>query len=128
MDADKTLKKLYFERAARRLVIDAPVEYLKLLAGQDYDTAPNGEYDFIQVFATAQADLEAILSGIAKYSHCDGYFWICYPKGTGNIPSDIKRDTVWQAFQMISMRPVTQVAIDDNWSALRGRPGDMVGK
>ena len=44
------------------------------------------------------------------------------------IKSDIKRDKVWNAFAIANLIPVTQVAIDETWSAMRGRPGEAVGK
>jgi len=64
-------------------------------------------------------------SDAGKY---DCLFWICYPKGGGKIRSDLKRDNIWNAFSIVNLRPVTQVAIDDTWSAMRGRPSELVGK
>ena len=62
---------------------------------------------------------------VGKY---DCLFWACYPKGGGQIKSDIKRDTVWKAFDLIGLQAVSQIAIDETWSALRARPAEMVGK
>jgi hypothetical protein len=45
--------------------------------------------------------------------------WVAYPKGNR---TDINRDTVWPVLAEHGMRPITQVAIDDVWSALRFRP------
>jgi hypothetical protein len=64
------------------------------------------------------------VSQAGKY---DCVFWASYPKGTGKIKSDIKRETVWKAFELIGQEAVTQVAIDDTWSVLRARPYDKVG-
>jgi hypothetical protein len=46
-------------------------------------------------------------------------FWVAYPKGNR---SDINRDTLWPILGEHDMRPVTQVAIDDVWSAMQFRP------
>jgi len=46
-------------------------------------------------------------------------FWVAYPKGDS---SDINRDTLWQIIADFGMRPNSQVAIDQRWSALRFRP------
>jgi hypothetical protein len=45
--------------------------------------------------------------------------WFAYPKGGR---ADINRDTLWPLVATHGLRPITQVAIDDTWSALRFRP------
>ena len=37
-------------------------------------------------------------------------------------PPDINRDSAWPILAEYGMRPISQVAIDDVWSALRFRP------
>jgi len=110
--------------------VNAPSEYLALLEGSSFDTEQKGEglYDFVQVFAIQQAELETLIKSVGKAGKFDCVFWACYPKGTGKIKSDIKRETVWTAFDLIELQAVSQVAIDETWSALRGRPSTMVGK
>ncbi len=43
---------------------------------------------------------------------------MAYPKGNR---TDINRDTLWPILGEHDMRPVTQVAIDDIWSAMQFR-------
>ena len=45
--------------------------------------------------------------------------WICYPKGN---KADVNRDTLWPILSEYGFRPISQVAVDDIWSALRFRP------
>lgn len=50
--------------------------------------------------------------------------WVAYRKGNR---SDVNRDTLWPILTEHGMRPTGQVAIDDEWSALRFRalrPGE----
>jgi hypothetical protein len=54
--------------------------------------------------------------------------WICYPQKTSAIASDVNRDIAWAPLAEAGYRPVTQVAIDDTWSALRFRPQSEVGR
>jgi hypothetical protein len=61
-----------------------------------------------EVFATHKDDLTA-----------PNAVWVPYPKGNR---TDVNRDTLWPILGDYGMRPVTQVAIDDVWSALRFRP------
>jgi hypothetical protein len=44
--------------------------------------------------------------------------WIAYPKGN---KADINRDSLWKIVAEYGMRPNSQIALDDTWSALRFR-------
>ncbi len=46
-------------------------------------------------------------------------FWVAYPKGNR---ADINRDSLWPLLAEHGFRPVSQVALDETWSALRFRP------
>jgi hypothetical protein len=51
-------------------------------------------------------------------------FWVAYPKAN---KADINRDTLWPILAERGMRPISQVAVDETWSALRFRdlkPGE----
>lgn len=132
MKAPDAITKLKLDKSSSSLIINAPKEYLDTLEGLSYDTKPDsskeGNYDFVQIFATSQSELEDLVKQYGKTGKYDCLFWACYPKGTGSIKSDIKRDTVWIAFELIGLRPVSQIAIDETWSALRARPSEKVGK
>jgi hypothetical protein len=54
--------------------------------------------------------------------------WFAYPKKTGAIRTDITRDHGWTPLAEAGLIPVTQVAIDDTWSALRFRYRDEVAR
>ena len=126
MSGDAVLKKLYFHKATNALIINAPEEYTALTGDIPHDAKPvakkKGTYDFVQVFATKQSELEKLLKANAAYGKHDCIFWACYPKGTGSIKSDIKRETVWTAFALVGLDTVSSVSIDDTWTALRARP------
>jgi hypothetical protein len=132
MDATDIFKKLRLDKSSHLLIENAPAEYLLFLEGTSYDSVykkeKEGSYDFVQIFATQQADLEKRCLELGKAGKYDGLFWACYPKGTGKIKSDIKRDTVWKALELIGLQAVTQISIDETWSALRARPAERVGK
>jgi hypothetical protein len=77
------------------------------------------EADTALLFATSAATLEAALADHASELDSPGVLWIAYPKAGR---SDLKRDTLWPMLRPYGMRPISQVAIDDIWSALRFRP------
>ena len=126
------LKKLRVETLSGILIMNAPEEYLKLFPTREYDTVyqpeNKGKYNFVQVFGTGKAELENLLLQVKEAGKYDCLFWACYPKGGGRIKSDLKRDLVWVCLELIGLRPVTQIALNETWSALRGRPHAEVGK
>jgi hypothetical protein len=80
------------------------------------------------LFVTNSAEFHTLIPGaLARLKH-DALCWIAYPKKTGKIKSDLSRDSLWELMKGSGLRPVTQIAIDDTWSALRFRPEEMVKK
>ena len=71
------------------------------------------------VFAPDAAALRSILTANAGELTRPDVFWVAYPKANR---ADINRDTLWPILGEYGMRPITQVAVDDVWSALRFRP------
>jgi len=130
MDKEAILKKLKFSNSEYNLIVNAPEEYLSILEGAEFDTTPvesmMGKYDFVQVFASSQAEMETLVKSVAKAGKHDCLFWACYPKNTGKQKYDLNRNTVWEALGLAGLRPVTQIAIDETWSALRGRDPELV--
>jgi hypothetical protein len=129
---NEVLKKLRFDDSKKMLIINAPKSFEELITELKFDREPSGSdkgmYEYVQIFAITQFELDNTLKSTAKYCKYDCLFWACYPKGGGKIKSDIKRDTLWKALELVGMRPVTQIAIDETWSAMRARPIEMVGK
>lgn len=125
------IKKLRLDTQGKTLLVNIPDSLLPIFDGISYDTKPLkknvGTYDYVHVFADNQKQLEELVTSVGQVGKYDCVFWASYPKGTGKIKSDIKRETVWKAFDLIGQEAVTQVAIDDTWSALRARPYDKVG-
>ncbi len=119
------------DNAALALIVNAPESVEKLLKDNIYDPKPGkkkGHYEYVQLFASSQKELENQLEKLVPLGKHDCIFWACYPKGTGTIKCDIKRDSVWAAFNKVGLDSVTAVSIDDTWSALRARPIEMIGK
>jgi hypothetical protein len=112
--------------------VNAPAEYIQLMSSLPFDIIPDGsksgKYDFIQVFGSNKTELAQLVRKTFTIGKYDCLFWICYPKGSGKIKSDINRNAVWEIAIQVGMKCVSQVAIDETWSALRCRPAEMVGK
>lgn len=51
-----------------------------------------------------------------------GLLWLCYPKGTAKIKTDLNRDVLRETVAARhGLEGVSLVAIDDTWSAMRFR-------
>jgi hypothetical protein len=71
------------------------------------------------VFADDAASLRELLATHQERLARPEILWVAYPKGNR---TDINLDTLWPILGELGMRPVTQVSIDQVWSALRFRP------
>jgi hypothetical protein len=73
----------------------------------------------VLVFARDARSLRAILAAHGDRLTGTSFLWVVYPKANR---TDINRDTLWPIVAELGVRPITQVSIDDTWSALRFRP------
>ena len=84
-----------------------------------------GEATAAVMFADSASDLRQLLGEHADEElAAPAAFWVAYPKAN---KADINRDTLWPILAERGMRPISQVAIDETWSALRFRalkPGE----
>ncbi|MEO8125736.1 MAG: hypothetical protein ABJF23_08845 [Bryobacteraceae bacterium] len=123
-------KKLGIKPGMRALIVGSPPGYLDRIAplpeGVVVSSKVRGTHDFVQLFAVRKADI--LKSGPVLLTHAaaGGLVWITYPKKTSGVASDLSREEVWDAMSGTGWRPVTQIAIDEVWSALRFRPVEDV--
>jgi hypothetical protein len=126
MSVNQIIKKLGLKPGMRALVVAAPDGYAQRLTplpeGVEIATKPAGTYGFIQFFATRMAEIETSAPGLVQRAAPGAVFWITYPKKTSGMNSDLSRDILAAAMTNKGWRPVSIVALDDVWSALRFRP------
>ena len=82
---------------------------------------------FALAFVMQQSELNRLSRILADGSEGDALLWFAYPKGTSKRYScDFNRDTGWQVIRKAGFDSVRQVAIDEDWSALRFRRAEYV--
>ncbi|MFW6370991.1 MAG: hypothetical protein ACOC10_07295 [Bacteroidota bacterium] len=125
---DPVFKKLNYKGQSKVWVLNAPASFipaLDTLAGEVEvmrHPVPEDKADFAIVFAAMKAELEELIKQVVPALEKDAVFWVCYPKGTSKkYRCDFNRDTGWELLGEYDMEPVRQVAIDEDWSALRFR-------
>ena len=123
------LKKLQLKDQNPLLIMNAPAEYKLVLASVSvhYDLTPKQKYSFIQLFVRSKVEIEHDAEQVIYALDGDGMLWVAYPKKSSKkYTSDISRDSGWEIFGKHSFEPVRQIAIDEDWSALRFRNVDYI--
>ena len=128
------IKKLGIKPKQRILILNAPDGYSEqigtlLPADVEFFTtpAPGENYDVVLQFVGNKAEVEKDSPVAIELVKPGGLLWVSYPKQSSKVPTDINRDILWKIFPNSEWRPVTQVSIDEVWSALRFRPKSEVG-
>jgi len=124
----ETFKKLNFKSQTPILVLGAPATFDAELAAMNKETEIHAQpkkgvtYRFALAFGEKGADIEKAAAAVTKVLEGDAVCWFAYPKGTSKkFESDVNRDDMWELLSRFGVRPVRQIAIDDDWSALRFR-------
>ena len=117
----EVLKKLRFKDGLAT-VLNAPVGY-DFGIGDGMDR----EYDFILLFVHNGEEADQWLPKVTPLLKDDAVFWISYPKQSAKMKTDLNRDLLAaRVREQTPYRVVSNVAIDDKWSALRFRHEDKV--
>jgi hypothetical protein len=78
--------------------------------------------EFALAFVITNAQLAAAADAILPKAHGDAVVWFAYPKGTSKrYKCEFNRDSGWAPMGAAGFEGVRQVAIDEDWSALRFR-------
>ncbi|HSJ53033.1 MAG TPA: hypothetical protein VLC52_04730 [Anaerolineae bacterium] len=132
METSALATKLRLQPGHRVLLLNAPEGYLDRLRplpeGVELADTAGGKFDFVHLFARNSTDLAWMARQAVEAIEYDGVLWVSYPKKSAGVESDLNRDIRWEILEEAGLRPVTQVSIDDVWSALRFRPAERVGK
>lgn len=118
-------KKLNLGPAQVVHVLDAPTSFERELAGLqgvEVQRAVTGEVAFGMAFVKTLAEVEEATSQLTRTAQADAVLWMVYPKGSSKVyRCEFNRDTGWASLGEAGYEPVRQVAVDEDWSALRFR-------
>jgi hypothetical protein len=130
---DPLLKKLNFKGQSPIHVLNAPptvagqISAFAAHAPVNTDAAQVRDAEFVLVFVLMQTELDAMAQLVGPQLKGDAVFWICYPKGSSKrYTCDFNRDTGWSVLGQFGLEGVRQVAIDEDWSALRFRKAQYI--
>jgi hypothetical protein len=125
-------RRMQVKPGQRILAVNAPKDYAALL-GELPDGArlvtrgdPAGA-DHVHVFVTDSRDVARLGPKAIAGVQGGAVTWIAYPKKTSGVGTDLTRDRGWDAITA-EIDAVSQVAVDDTWSALRFKSVADVGR
>jgi hypothetical protein len=79
-------------------------------------------YDFMIIFVKEVAEIEHYAPIALHNLVADGILWFCYPKkNSKGRNSLIDRDHGWKALNDLNFYGIRNIAIDNDWSAIRFR-------
>ncbi|WP_019588012.1 hypothetical protein [Deinococcus apachensis] len=123
-----TLKKLNYAGHPDVFVLNAPENFQPVLDEMRNLTTVHTQMTedsvpaFILTFATRQDEVDDFARQVGRRTRGDAVVWIAYPKGTSKRHTcEFNRDTGWAELGAQGFEPVRQVAIDEDWTALRFR-------
>jgi Protein of unknown function (DUF3052) len=75
--------------------------------------------DVVLLFAPDRAGLEAKLLDVLKTMPDSAILWVAYPKLSSKLAANLRRDIIHALAPNHGLDTVSQMAIDEDWSALR---------
>lgn len=119
--------KLNLKDQRQILVLDAPASFEPELDDLDgvgviRRLEEARAVEFALVFVTRRNELEWLSKALVAKAAGDAVLWFAYPKGTSKrYACDFNRNEGWDVLRGSGFDSVRQVAIDEDWSALRFR-------
>ena len=113
------LQKLRIKINEPLWLIDAPADCLPLFSGCKIQKKPASPVSQVLLFALNGTALAQAVKKLHGKITPTTLFWICYPKKTGAITSDLIHMKPWECLFSAGYRGQTAASVNDDWSALR---------
>ncbi len=113
-------RKLGVSAGSRVLVLGQPVgtDLGSWECRARHTRAGKSPYDVVLVFAPNLATLRRRIAPAIAAATTAGRLWICWPKGSSGVPSDLTENVVRDIGLAEGVVDVKVCAIDDTWSGL----------
>jgi len=118
MSEKPVAERLQVKGSRHLAVIGAPADLESIIGARNVRTdVPNA--DVILLFAPDRARFDALLPTVLATSSRDAILWVAYRKLTSRLAADLSRDIIHRLAPEYRLDTVSQIAIDNDWSALR---------
>lgn len=125
-------KKLNLGELKKILVLNPPASFESELAAltgvRVLRRRPSrATVDFALGFAVTQRELDEVSNKLSMSTQGDAIVWMAYPKKSSKkFKCEFDRDSGWKVLGGAGFEAVRQVAMDEDWSALRFRRVEYV--
>jgi hypothetical protein len=124
--SDKTIcAKMQLKPGRSLAVLNPPPGYLESLTPlPDFArlVIQPEEADVVQLFIHSYLELAEKLPGVKAHLNTNTIFWICFPKQTGKVKTDINRDILTVYAAKMDWKGIGMFSIDNDWAAMRFKP------
>ena len=117
--SDKPVAERLQVKGERRLAVVGASAALEKTVGAAKARVDLARADVVLLFAADRAGLEAKLPDALKTMQDAAILWIAYPKLSSGLAADLSRDVIHALAPTHGLNTVSQIAIDEDWSALR---------
>ncbi|HET7085365.1 MAG TPA: hypothetical protein VFI23_11380 [Rhizomicrobium sp.] len=117
--SDKPVAERLQVKGERRLAVIGASAMLEKTVGAKKARADLAKADVILLFVPNRAKLDSQLPALLKKALPAAILWLAYPKLTSSLAGDLSRDVIHKLAPGYGLDTVSQIAIDDDWSALR---------
>jgi Protein of unknown function (DUF3052) len=117
--SDKPVAERLQVKGERRLAVVGASAVVDNKIGVKNKRCEPSDADVILLFAADRAHLDSTLPGVIGNTSENAIIWIAYPKLTSKLAKDLSRNEVHTLAARSGLDTVSQIAIDDDWSAMR---------
>ena len=115
--------KLGFRPPCEVLLVDAPVQYRKLVEplpeGVKFVARLAASTDMVHIFVTKKSALAKSLKTFRAKLKSDGVVWVSWPKKTAKVATDVTENTVRELALPLGFVDIKVCAVDETWSGLK---------
>jgi len=117
--SDKPVAERLQVKGERRLAVIGASAALEKTVGAKTARADIAKADVILLFVPDRAGFDTQLPALLKKALPAAIIWLAYPKLTSSLAADLSLDVIHKLAPKHGLDTVSQIAIDDDWSALR---------
>ena len=111
-------ERLQLKGNRRLAALNGPLAVSDAIAG-DRPRVDAEAADILVLFVADRAEFDLLLPDAVKALKPGAILWLAYPKLTSSLAGDLNRDLIAKAVPALGLDTVAQIAIDNDWSALR---------
>ena len=117
--SDKPVAERLRIKGERRLAVIGASTVVDNKIGVKKQRCDISEADVILLFAADRGQLDSTLPGMLGKAPKAAIIWIAYPKLASELAGDLSRDVIRALAAKSRLDTVSQIAVDDDWSAMR---------